>query len=76
MLRLFFKTDGMDGSYTYPPGGVTRRWTSFSQIAQEVGNARVWGGIHTRTADEHASMVGEKIAEFAFANFLRPATSE
>ena len=76
LLRLFFKTDAMDTSYTYPPMGVTRRWRSFSQMAEEVGNARVWGGIHTRTADEHAHMIGEKVAEFAFANFLKPVASE
>jgi hypothetical protein len=56
--------------------GVTRRWRSFSQMAEEVGNARVWGGIHTRTADEHAHMIGEKAAEFAFTNFLKPVASE
>jgi hypothetical protein len=76
LLRLFFKIDAMDASYTYPPMGVTRRWRSFSQMAEEVGNARVWGGIHTRTADEHAHMIGEKVAEFAFTNFLKPVASE
>src|SRR3954468_42336 len=76
LMRLFFKTDEINASYTYPPGGVIRRWTSFSQMAEEVGNARVWGGIHTRTADEHAHMIGEKVAEYAFANFLKPAPSE
>ena len=75
-MRLFFKTDEINASYTYPPGGVTRRWTSFSQMAEEVGNARVWGGIHTRTADEHAHKVGEMVAEYAFANFLTPVPSE
>src|SRR5215218_667318 len=76
LLRLFFRTDVMDASYTYPSGGVTRRWKSFSQLGEEVGNARVWGGIHTRTADEHAHMVGEKVAAFAFATFLKPMPSE
>jgi len=72
VLRLFFDADAMDANYIYPPLGVTRRWTSFSQIAEELDNARVWGGIHTRTADEHARMVGGRIAEFAFTKFLKP----
>jgi len=38
--------------------------------------ARIWAGIHTRTADEHAHMIGEKVAEFAFANFLKPVASD
>jgi hypothetical protein len=41
-------------------------------MAHEVGDARVWGGIHTRTADRDADMIGQKIAEYAFANFMRP----
>jgi hypothetical protein len=45
-------------------------------MGEEVGNARVWGGIHTRAADEHAHMIGEKVAEFAFANFLKPVPNE
>jgi hypothetical protein len=72
VLRSFFNAEAMDASYTSPPMGVTRQWTSFSQIAEEVDNARVWGGIHTRTADEHAIIVGKKIGEFAFTNFLKP----
>ena len=76
LMRLFFKTNEINSSYTYPPGGVTRRWTSLSQMAEEVGNARVWGGIHTRTADEHAHMIGATVAEYAYANFLKPVPSE
>ena len=76
LLRMFFKADRMNASYTDPPLGVTRRWRSFSQMGEEVGNARVWGGIHTRTADEHAHVAGEKVAEFAFTNFLEPVPSK
>ncbi len=45
-------------------------------MAEELDNARVWGGIHTRTADEHARMVGATVAEYAYANFLKPVPSE
>jgi PAP2 superfamily len=63
VLQLFFGTDQTKASYTYPPNAITLRWASYSQMANEVGDARVWGGIHTRTADEHADMVGKKIGE-------------
>src|SRR3954453_14289546 len=76
LMSLVFKTNEINSSYTYPPGGVTRRWTSLSQMAEEVGNARVWGGIHTRTVDEHAHMIGATVAEYAYANFLKPVPSE
>jgi hypothetical protein len=74
-LQLVLGEDEVDASYTFPPGvGVTRRWTSFSQMAQEVGESRIWGGIHTRTADAHADIIGQKVAEYGFANYMRPAT--
>jgi hypothetical protein len=57
-------------SVTYPTNGVTRHWERFSQIAKEVEDARAWGGIHTRTADEHATELGRQIGAFVTANAL------
>jgi hypothetical protein len=61
-----------NATYTYPMLGVTRQWTNYTALVKETGNARIWGGIHTRTADEHADMLGRQVAEHAFDNFLRP----
>jgi hypothetical protein len=57
-------------SVTYPQNGLTRHWERFSQIAKEVEDARAWGGIHTRTADEHATELGRQIGAFVAANAL------
>jgi hypothetical protein len=52
-LRRFFADDRAETSFTHPPlFGVTRSWKSFTEIETEVVNARVWAGIHFRTADE------------------------
>src|SRR5262249_35484849 len=54
-----FGSDAVAVSVTYPPlFGVSRTYASFSQMAQEVDNARVWGGIHFRTADVDATVSG------------------
>jgi hypothetical protein len=37
-----------------------------------VEDSRVWGGIHTRTADEHGTRAGRKIGVYTFENILRP----
>jgi hypothetical protein len=50
VLQLFFGTDQTKASYTYPPNAITLRWASYSQMANEVGDARVWGGIHKAAA--------------------------
>jgi len=62
-------------SFTYPLlFGVTRSWKSFTEMEKEVQNARVWGGIHFRTADENGTLVGRKIGEYVVKNTLLPAT--
>lgn len=74
VLQAIFGSDTFPATYVYPPLGVLRRWESFSQIAKEVEDARVWGGIHFRTADEHGTQLGRQVAEFALKTRLLPKT--
>ena len=53
-------------------GTPERFYTSFSQAAQEVVDARILLGIHFRSADEDARQLGNRIALWAFQKFLRP----
>jgi len=59
-------------AYVYPPLGVLRRWEGLSQIASEIEDARVWGGIHFRTADAHATQLGRQVAAFALKTRMQP----
>jgi PAP2 superfamily len=67
--------DQLASGYVYPPLGIARRWQSFSQIDKEIGDSRVWGGIHFRTAVEHGSEIGRQIAEAALKTQMRPKTN-
>ena len=40
---------------------VTRRWTDIDAFAREVGEARVWEGIHFRTSTDVGLAMGRKI---------------
>ncbi len=72
-LREVLGSDEVAVSYTYPVlFGVTRSWKSLTEMEKEVENARVWGGIHYRTADETGSLVGHKIAQYAAKSALVP----
>ena len=42
----------------------TRHFDRFSEALQEVVDARVWGGIHFRTADVQGAVIGRKVARF------------
>jgi hypothetical protein len=78
VLRGFFGHDEIDVSVTGPgPFGVTRTYHKFSELTEEVDNARVWGGIHFRSADVDGSEIGRKIGEIVmreFANSPRKTT--
>lgn len=58
------------GSPTAP--GVTHRWTRIQDYVDEVGNARIWGGIHYRNSVEVGVAMGERIGDLAVATLLPP----
>jgi hypothetical protein len=45
--------------------GATRRWTSVDDFVREVSDARVWGGIHFRSATRAGEAMGRRIGELA-----------
>ena len=47
--------------------GATRRWTSVDDFVREVSDARVWGGIHFRSATRAGEAMGRRIGELAAA---------
>ena len=53
--------------------GVTRNFTSFSAALVEVGNARVFGGIHFRTATVDGTALGISVANYVLAHALAPS---
>jgi hypothetical protein len=52
--------------------GVTRTYTSFRQIADEIDNARVWGGIHFRFSQDLGRKLGKKVGWFGTIHYLLP----
>jgi hypothetical protein len=66
VLRAHFGSDEVNVSVTFPTlFGVTRTYSRFSQISQEVNDARVWGGIHFRNADTDGHDLGYRVGEIA-----------
>jgi len=45
---------------------------SIQQLAEEIRNVRVWGGIHFRTSVDIGYDMGRKIAVFLVENSIRP----
>jgi len=79
MLRNFFGTDDMVFTVKTTAANAIdkeRDFTSFSQAAQEVVDARILLGIHFRSADEEARRLGERVSHWTFQKFLRAAPGE
>jgi hypothetical protein len=52
--------------------GVTRQYHNFSESLEDVKNARVFGGIHFRTATTDGTSLGIAVADYVMQNALSP----
>jgi hypothetical protein len=76
VLQEFFGNAPAGGyqitSFFVDPGGpATRSFSSFSQAVDELVEARIWAGLHFRTADVQGRELGENVANFAMENYLQ-----
>ena len=70
-LQQFFGTDKIAWSDTNN-AGLTRSFTRFSQAIDEIVDARVWSGIHFRTADEQGERIGRQVARYREQHYFQP----
>ncbi len=79
ILRSFFG-DTPRGGYSITsismflqPGDATvRHFDSFSQARDEIVEARIWAGLHYRTADLQGKALGLNVARYAATHVLQP----
>ena len=71
-LTHFFGRDDISFSGYSTDSGTTRYFRSFSQALAEVIEARIWGGIHTRTADVEGAKIGKKVTAYMVAHYFKP----
>lgn len=51
--------------------GASRRWTNLDDFMREVGDARVYEGIHYRTSTDVGIAMGKQIGELTVQKFLQ-----
>lgn len=69
---LFFGTDRIPFSGYSADTGTRRHFRSFSQATAEVVEARIWGGIHFRTATVNGAELGEAVATHIARHHFQP----
>lgn len=72
--KAFFGSDAAEfdiiSSGVGPGTGSTRHYSRFTDVIPDVIEARIYGGLHFRTADVNGAMLGQKIAEYVDVNFF------
>jgi hypothetical protein len=71
-LENFFGTDKIGFTAHSNKSGTTRSFDRFSDALKEVTDARVWAGIHFRTADTQGAVLGKKVAHYLEKHYFQP----
>ena len=74
--RILSRTFGENTSFNISSdapamAGVIRSFGSFSEALQEINNARIFAGIHFRSACEDGQQLGVNVADYVQANALQ-----
>jgi hypothetical protein len=73
VLEMFFGTDEIAFDVTSIPfPGETRHFDRFSDALEEITEARIWAGLHFRTADLQAQILGRNVADYMANNYFQP----
>jgi hypothetical protein len=73
VLQMFFGTDEIGFDVTSSRfDGETRHFDRFSEPLEEIIDARIWAGLHYRTADVQAQMLGGKVVDYMEQNYFQP----
>ena len=68
----FFGTDKLAFSVFSNRTRTTRTFERFSDALKEIIDARVWGGIHFRTADVQGAVLGKRVARRLANRYFQP----
>ena len=72
ILSTYFGEDTQFSVSSDGMPGVVRYFSSFSMALQEIKNARVFGGIHFRTACDDGQALGTEIGDYILGHTLLP----
>jgi hypothetical protein len=70
--KAFFGTDMVSFQLASPATATTRSYDRFTFVLRDTIDARVWLGIHFRTADVHGAWLGKKVAQWVDKHYFEP----
>jgi hypothetical protein len=78
VMRMFFGDDPVGGpfqitsTFVNPGGPAVRTFDTFTQPLAELIEARIWAGLHYRSADVEGQRLGRNVANYGAANYFQP----
>ena len=75
VIARFLGTSEIDFTIPSLTGLGDRHYERASDLAYDVGNARIWGGIHFRTAVEDGITIAKKTADHVLAHHFQKSSS-
>ena len=75
-LRRFLGTDRFEFTIDSAVPGLmhpVHSYTRFSQVIDEIAEARIYAGFHYRFSTRDGVKIGEKVAQYAWNHFFRRA---
>jgi hypothetical protein len=72
VLSAFFGANYNFSTNSLGLPGAVRKFTSFTQAADEAGMSRIYGGIHFMSANLNGLDTGRKLGGYVVANFVKP----
>jgi hypothetical protein len=74
IIARFLGTARIDFTVPSLTGLGDRSYAKPIDLQYEVGNARIWGGIHYRTSVERAIVIGRKVTNWVLDHHFQPTT--
>ena len=71
-LRYFFGTKSLDITLDSTVTGTSHAFHNTDDIIKEVTEARIYGGMHFRTALAHGIVIGKKVAHYIAKHYFQP----
>ena len=71
-LTDVFRTARIPFTVRSAASGTERSYAGFTDALREAIEARIWSGIHFRSADEQGARVGRRVARNNTRQYLRP----
>jgi hypothetical protein len=76
VLQSWFGDNVPFGATSSRFGGETRFFDHFSEPLAEITEARIWAGLHFRTADVQGKALGQNVAAYMAGHYFQPVGNQ